>query len=98
MDEDAFEETTGQRLVPGRKMKGRVLDTLVEHPALLEPAGIDPSLVKGLQQTREPKVAEAMEFSAELPDDMPGDLGLRRISVTTDGVRAELTGTDVPVR
>ncbi|MEU6661886.1 DUF2993 domain-containing protein [Streptomyces sp. NPDC046821] len=97
VDEGDFKQTTGQRLVPGRMMKGKVLDTLIDHPALLKPAGIDPSLLKGLQKTQEPKVAEAMEFSAELPKDMPGDLGLRDISVRKDGIAVQLTGTDVPV-
>ncbi|MFF2509009.1 DUF2993 domain-containing protein [Streptomyces sp. NPDC058067] len=97
VDEGDFEETTGQRLVPGRMMKGRVLDTLIEHPALLKPAGIDPTLLKGLRKTQEPKVAEAMEFSARLPDDMPGDLGLRDISVRKDGIAVKLIGSSVPV-
>ncbi|QNS04624.1 LmeA family phospholipid-binding protein [Streptomyces xanthii] len=97
MDRAEFEETTGERLAPGRLLKGPAVDALVEHPALLEPAGIDPSLLRGLREAREPKVAEAMEFSAALPSGLPGDLGLRRLSVTPGGIRARLTGADVSV-
>ncbi|MFI7010289.1 DUF2993 domain-containing protein [Streptomyces sp. NPDC050145] len=97
MDRAEFEDATGERLVPGRMLKGRAVDALVEHPALLKPAGIDPSLLRGLQKAREPKVAEAMEFSATLPSGLPGDLGLRRLSVTSGGIRAELAGAGVSV-
>ncbi|MFI8992867.1 DUF2993 domain-containing protein [Streptomyces sp. NPDC053542] len=98
MDERGLQEATGQqRLRPDHLMKGRALDALVAHPALLKPTGIDPSLLEGLQKVREPRVAEDMEFSAQLPHDLPGDLRLRDISVTKDGVRADLTGADVPL-
>ncbi|WP_078888250.1 LmeA family phospholipid-binding protein [Streptomyces sclerotialus] len=97
IDERDLQQATGQRILPDQLMKGRALDALVEHPALLEPTGIDPSLIRGLQKVREPKVAKAMQFSAQLPDDLPGDVQLRGISVTKDGVRAELSGTDVPL-
>ncbi|WP_030266582.1 LmeA family phospholipid-binding protein [Streptomyces violens] len=98
MDERALQQATGQqRLRPDQLMKGRALDALAEHPSLLKPTGIDPSLIRGLQKVREPKVAEDMEFSAQLPDNLPGDLRLRGISVTKDGVRAELSGADVPL-
>lgn len=97
MDEEELQEATGESIFPDERMKGSVLDTLVEHPSLLEPTGVDPSLVRGLQKVREPRVAEDMEFSAQLPDDTPGDIRLSDISVTKDGVRAELAGTDVPL-
>ncbi|MEV0598097.1 DUF2993 domain-containing protein [Streptomyces sp. NPDC050315] len=97
VDERGLQQATGQRLRPDQLMKGRALDALAEHPSLLKPAGIDPSLIRGLQKVREPKVAEDMEFSAQLPDNLPGDLRLRGISVTKDGVRAELSGADVPL-
>lgn len=97
VDERGLQQATGQRLRPDQLMKGRALDALAEHPSLLAPTGIDPSLIRGLQKVREPKVAEDMEFSAQLPDNLPGDLRLRGISVTKDGVRAELTGAEVPL-
>lgn len=97
MDEGELQQATGKHVLPQQMMKGRVLDTLVDHPSLLKPTGIDPSLVKGLQKLREPKVAQQMEFSGQLPDNLPGDIRLRDISVTKNGVRAELTGKDVPV-
>ncbi len=97
MDDSDFEQATGEPLSPGQLMKGSALDALTEHPELLKPAGIDPSLIRGLQKVQEPKVAKELQFSARLPDSMPGDIRLRDISVEKDGVRAELTGSDVPL-
>ncbi|MGW3012850.1 LmeA family phospholipid-binding protein [Streptomyces sp. NPDC001219] len=97
LDEDELQQATGKHLLPQQMMKGPVLDTLVDHPSLLEPTGIDPSLIQGLQKLREPKVAQQMEFSGQLPDNVPGGIRLRDISVTKNGIRAELTGKDVPV-
>ncbi|MEU5013468.1 DUF2993 domain-containing protein [Streptomyces sp. NPDC021749] len=97
MDEGELQQATGKRVLPQQMMKGRVLDTLVDHPSLLRPTGIDPSLVQALQKLREPKVAQQMEFSVQLPDSLPGDIRLRDVSVTKDGIRARLTGKDVPV-
>ncbi|MFU9037475.1 MULTISPECIES: LmeA family phospholipid-binding protein [Streptomyces] len=97
MDEDELQQATGKHVLPQQMMKGRVLDTLVDHPSLLKPTGIDPSLIQGLQKLREPKVAQQMEFSVQLPDNLPDDIRLRDISVTKNGIRAQLTGNDVPV-
>ncbi len=97
MDAEQVEQTTGKRPRPDELLKGRAVDALADHPELLRPAGIDPALIKGLQKVREPKVAKPMEFSAQLPQDMPGDLRLSGIAVTQDGVRAQLTGKNVPV-
>ncbi|MFD4977807.1 LmeA family phospholipid-binding protein [Streptomyces sp. NPDC058424] len=95
MDEDKLQQAAGKDVRPQQKMKGRVLDALVHHPSVLKPTGIDPSLIQGLQKLQEPKVAQQMEFSAQLPDDLPGDIRLRDISVAKDGIRAQLTGKDV---
>ncbi|POX42461.1 DUF2993 domain-containing protein [Streptomyces sp. Ru73] len=97
VDDGALQQATGERIRPDRLMKGRALDALVDHPALLKPTGIDPALIRGLQKAGEPKEAEKMEFSAQLPNDLPGDLRLRGISVTEDGIRADLSGKDVPL-
>ncbi|MEV5121421.1 DUF2993 domain-containing protein [Streptomyces decoyicus] len=97
MDEGELRQAAGKPVRPQQMMKGRVLDTLVDHPSLLKPTGIDPSLIQGLEKLREPKVAQQMEFSGHLPDNLPGDIRLRDISVTKNGIRAQLTGKDVPV-
>ncbi|MFF3492865.1 DUF2993 domain-containing protein [Streptomyces sp. NPDC002795] len=97
MDQRGTEQATGQPLSPGRLMNGGALEALADHPALLKPTGIDPSLIEGLQKLQEPKVAQKMEFSAQLPKDMPGDLRLRDITVTNDGIHAQLSGRDVPL-
>ncbi|MFI1304970.1 DUF2993 domain-containing protein [Streptomyces sioyaensis] len=97
MDEGELQQATGKHVLPQQMMRGSVLDTVVDHPSLLKPTGIDPSLVQGLQKLREPKVAQQMEFSAQLPDNLPSEIRLRDISVTKNGIRAQLTGKDVPV-
>ncbi|WP_311044668.1 DUF2993 domain-containing protein [Streptomyces sp. ID38640] len=97
MDKGELQQATGKRVLPQQMMKGRVLDTLVDHPSLLKPTGIDSSLIQGLQKLREPKVAQQMEFSVQLPDNVPGDIRLRDIAVTKNGIRAQLTGKDVRV-
>ncbi|MFZ3554237.1 DUF2993 domain-containing protein [Streptomyces sp. BH055] len=97
MDQRETEQATGRPLRPGRLVKGGALDALADHPELLKPAGIDPSLIEGLRKLREPKVAQKMEFSAQLPKDLPGDLRLRDVAVTKDGIRAQLSGKDVPL-
>ncbi|MFM9370562.1 DUF2993 domain-containing protein [Streptomyces sp. Da 82-17] len=98
VDEGELQEAAGKRTRADQLLKGRALDALVEHPSLLKPTGIDPALIAGLRKVQEPKVAETMEFSARLPDDMPVDLRLRDLSVTKDGVLAKLSGEDVAVR
>ncbi|WP_239012689.1 LmeA family phospholipid-binding protein [Streptomyces sioyaensis] len=97
MDEGELQQATGKHVLPQQMMRGSVLDTVVDHPSLLKPTGIDPSLVQGLQKLREPKVAQQMEFSAQLPDNLPSEIRLRDISVSKNGIRAQLTGKDVPV-
>ncbi|AJT69830.3 hypothetical protein T261_8235 [Streptomyces lydicus] len=97
MDERELQQATGKHVLPQQMMKGRVLDTLVDHPALLKPTGIDPSLIQELHELREPKLAQQMQFSMKLPDNLPGDIRLRDISVTKNGIRAQLTGKDIPV-
>ena len=92
VDEKKVRRKTGKRIDPDRMLKGGALDALADHPSLLKPAGVDPALLRGLRKVSEPKAAKPMEFSARLPDDLPGDIRLRAISVTQDGVRAELTG------
>ncbi|WP_425841019.1 DUF2993 domain-containing protein [Streptomyces fractus] len=97
MDERQTEQATGRQLRPNTLLKGGALNALADHPSLLKPAGIDPSLIEGLQKVREPKVAQKMEFSAQLPKDLPGDLRLRDISVRHDGIHARVTGEEVPL-
>ncbi len=93
--EQALNRTTGTPFFVDRLMKINMLDVLVEHPALLKRIGIDPALVEGVKKIEEPKLAERLSLSVRLPE-MPGDVRLRGISVAEDGIRAELTGVDVP--
>ncbi|WP_431982582.1 LmeA family phospholipid-binding protein [Streptomyces qinglanensis] len=72
-----------------------LLDVAVRHPKLLEKAGIDPALVAALKKIEEPKLADKLALRLTLPD-LPGDVRLRGVSVAKEGIRAELTGADVP--
>ncbi|MFE9334030.1 DUF2993 domain-containing protein [Streptomyces sp. NPDC006925] len=76
-------------------MRLNLLDVAVRHPKLLEKAGIDPALVAALEKIEEPKLADKLALRVTLPD-LPGDVRLRGISVAKEGIRAELTGADVP--
>jgi hypothetical protein len=72
-----------------------MLDVLVEHPWLLKRIGVDPALIASLKKIEEPKLAEKLSLSVRLPE-LPGDVRLRGISVEKDGIRARLTGSDMP--
>ncbi|MFE9386206.1 DUF2993 domain-containing protein [Streptomyces sp. NPDC007025] len=76
-------------------MRLNLLDVAVRHPKLLEKAGIDPALVAALEKIEEPKLADKLALRVTLPD-LPGDVRLRGVSVAEEGIRAELTGADVP--
>lgn len=86
---------TGAPVFVDKLMKINMLDVLLEHPSLLKRIGIDPSLIEGLKTIEEPKLAEKLSLSLQLPE-VPGDVRLRGISVAEDGIRARLTGVDVP--
>ncbi|MGH3371206.1 MAG: LmeA family phospholipid-binding protein, partial [Nocardioidaceae bacterium] len=94
--ERELQRVTGQPAFVDKLMKVNMLDVLIEHPWLLKKIGIDPGLVAGLKKIEEPKLAEKLSLSQRLPD-VPGDVRLRGISVAKDGIRAQLTGVDVPL-
>ncbi len=52
MDDSDSERTIGEPLSPGQLLKGSAIDALAEHWGLLKPAGIDPSLIRGLQKVQ----------------------------------------------
>jgi hypothetical protein len=93
--ETELRRTTGAPRFVDRLMKINMLDVLVEHPWLLRRIGIDPALIESLKRIEEPKLAEKLSLSVRLPE-VPGDVRLRGISVGKDGIRAELTGSEMP--
>lgn len=86
---------TGQPLFVDKLMKVNMLDVLIEHPSLLKKVGIDPALIESLKKLKVPKLAQKLSLSTQLPK-MPGDVRLRDVSVAKEGIRARVTGVDVP--
>lgn len=86
---------TGAPRFVDKVMRLNMLDVVVAHPELLEKVGIDPSLVAALRKIEEPKLADKLALHLTLPD-LPGDVRLRGVSVAKEGIRAELTGSDIP--
>lgn len=93
--ERELHRVTGAPKFVDRVMRLNMLDVVVEHPWLLKRIGVDPALVEALKRIEEPKLADKLALHVSLPK-MPGDVRLRRISVAKEGIRAELTGVDIP--
>lgn len=93
--ETELRRTTGAPRFVDRLMKVNMLDVVLERPSLLKRIGIDPGLIESLKRIEEPKLAEKLSLSVRLPE-LPGDVRLRGISVREEGIRAELTGSDMP--
>ncbi|MBO8186702.1 LmeA family phospholipid-binding protein [Streptomyces spirodelae] len=86
---------TGTPRFTEKVMRVNLLDAVVQHPQVLEKMGIDPALVEALKKVEEPKLADKLALHVELPE-MPGDVRLRGVSVADQGIRAEVTGVNVP--
>ncbi|MGI5349373.1 LmeA family phospholipid-binding protein [Streptomyces sp. CA-250714] len=86
---------TGSPRFADKVMRLNLLDVVVRHPQLLKKMGIDPALVEALKKIEEPKLADKLALHLTLPK-MPGDVRLRGVSVAKEGIRAELTGVNVP--
>lgn len=93
--ESELHKVTGKPRFVDKVMRINMLDAVVAHPSLLKKIGIDPALVEGLKKIEEPKLADKLALNLKLPK-MPGDVRLRGISVAKDGIRADLTGVNVP--
>ncbi|MGP3973292.1 LmeA family phospholipid-binding protein [Streptomyces sp. 8N114] len=86
---------TGSPRFTDKVMRLNLLDVVVQHPQLLKKMGIDPALIEALKKIEEPKLADKLALHLKLPK-MPGDVRLRGVSVAKEGIRAELTGVNVP--
>ncbi|MDJ1135923.1 LmeA family phospholipid-binding protein [Streptomyces iconiensis] len=93
--ERELHRVTGAPKFLDKVMQVNMLDVLIDNPWLLKKIGIDPGLVEGLKKIEEPKLADKLALNLKLPE-MPGDVRLRGISVAKDGIRADLTGVNVP--
>lgn len=94
--EEELHRLTGAPKFVERLMKVNLVDVVIAHPQLLEKAGIDPALVKGLLAVRPPELSERLSLSFELPDSL-SELRLRDITVERDGIRARVAGSGLSV-
>ncbi|MGX1880415.1 LmeA family phospholipid-binding protein [Streptomyces sp. NPDC055287] len=90
--EKELHELTGSPRFVRQLMQLNLVDVVMDHPWLLEKAGIDPKLVGALLSLRPPELSERLSLSFRLPK-TPGELRLRGIGVEREGIRADLAGT-----
>ncbi|WP_338931879.1 DUF2993 domain-containing protein [Streptomyces netropsis] len=95
-DEDRLREITGAPRFVERLMRVNLVDVVVDHPWLLKRIGIDPKLVTALMGLRPPELSDRLSLSFQLPK-QARDLHLRHVTVERDGIRADLTGAELPV-
>jgi hypothetical protein len=93
--ERELHKLTGAPFFVDKLMKVNMLDVLMRHPAVLQKFGVSPALLDGVRHLKVPELADKLSLSMRLPD-VPGDVRLRGVSVTKDGIRARLTAVDVP--
>lgn len=95
-NEEKLHELTGSPRFVQQLMKVNLVDVVIDHPWLLEKVGIDPKILGTLSGLTKPQLADRLSLSFRLPK-TPGDIRLRNISVEQDGIRAELSGSHLPV-
>ncbi|MER6306753.1 LmeA family phospholipid-binding protein [Streptomyces sp. NPDC001657] len=93
--DDKLHQLTGSPRFVHQLMKVNLVDVVMDHPWLLQKVGIDPKILGALSGLTKPQLADRLSLSFQLPK-TPGDVRLRNISVERDGIRAELSGTDLP--
>jgi hypothetical protein len=93
--EEKLHELTGSPRFVQKLMKVNLVDVVIDHPWILQKVGIDPKILGTLTGLTKPQLADQLSLSFQLPK-TPGDIRLRNISVERDGIRAELSGSDLP--
>ncbi|MEU9502204.1 DUF2993 domain-containing protein [Streptomyces sp. NPDC048196] len=93
--DDKLHQLTGSPRFVHQLMKVNLVDVVMDHPWLLQKVGIDPKILGALSGLTKPQLADRLSLSFQLPK-TPGDVRLRNISVERDGIRAELSGTNLP--
>lgn len=93
--EERLHEITGAPRFVRQVMRLNLVDVVARHPELLERIGLDPSLVTELRTLTERELSHRLSLSFELPE-LPGYVRLRTIAVERDGIRADLSGMDLP--
>lgn len=72
-----------------------LVDLALDHPGVLRKLGLDPALTRALSRLTHPVLADRLSFSFDLPDLPLGEVRLRDVRVTRDGIRVRLTGSDL---
>ncbi|MCK8678787.1 LmeA family phospholipid-binding protein [Streptomyces lichenis] len=90
--EEELHRLTGSPRFLQQLSQVNLVDLVVEHPWLLEKAGIDPGLVDALLKLRPPALTDRLSFSYALPESAR-DIRVRDVSVEESGIRARLVGT-----
>ncbi|WP_189301027.1 LmeA family phospholipid-binding protein [Streptomyces albospinus] len=93
--DDKLHELIGSPRFVHQLMQVNLVDVVTDHPWLLQKVGIDPKVLGALTGLTKPQIADRLSLSFQLPK-TPGDIRLRHISVESDGIRADLTGSDLP--
>ncbi|MFI0908141.1 DUF2993 domain-containing protein [Streptomyces sioyaensis] len=94
-NEEKLHELTGSPRFIQQLMKVNLVDVVADHPWLLQKVGIDPKILGTLTGLTKPQLADQLSLSFQLPK-TPGNVRLQHISVERDGIRADLTGSDLP--
>ncbi|MFE1176827.1 DUF2993 domain-containing protein [Streptomyces sp. NPDC058773] len=94
-NEQKLHELTGSPRFIDKLMKVNLVDVVADHPWLLQKVGIDPKILGALTGLTKPQLADQLSLSFQLPK-TPGNVRLRNISVEEDGIRADITGSELP--
>ncbi|WP_438486538.1 LmeA family phospholipid-binding protein [Streptomyces sp. S186] len=94
-DDDKLHELIGSPRFVHQLMQVNLVDVVMDHPWLLQKVGIDAKMLGALTDLTKPQLADRLSLSFQLPK-TPGNVRLRNITVQSDGIRADLTGTDLP--
>ncbi|MFF7726308.1 DUF2993 domain-containing protein [Streptomyces sp. NPDC008001] len=94
--EEKLHQLTGAPRFMEQLTHVNLLDAVLDHPWLLKKLGIDPRLLTALTHIRPPELADRLSFSFTLPKEAR-DLQLRDVKVEKDGIRATLSGMELPL-
>ncbi|MCZ9343212.1 DUF2993 domain-containing protein, partial [Streptomyces sp. TRM76130] len=86
-DDGRLTELTGSPDFARQARDLDLVDLALDHPAVLRELGLDPALAQALSRLTHPVLADRLSFSFDLPDLPFGEVRLRDVRVTRDGVR-----------
>ncbi|MFF0622911.1 DUF2993 domain-containing protein [Streptomyces sp. NPDC004296] len=93
--DDKLHDLIGTPRFVHQLMNVNLVDVVTEHPWLLQKVGIDAKMLGALTDLTKPQLADRLSLSFQLPK-TPGDVRLRNITVESDGIHADLTGSNLP--